>query len=211
MLDIKLIRENPEKINELLKRRNPDLSIDKVLEIDSERRKIQCEADELRQKRKTMSNEIGIKKKSGENTDIMQAEVKKMGEDIKALEEKQAELDDAQKQLLLTIPNMPFEDVPTGNDDSENPVVKTWGEPTKANFELKPHWDLAEDLGIVDFASSNIDTIGTMLKEGQSVIKESPHVLIFPVVLIAILMICFNLFGNGLRDAFNTTLRGSEE
>ena len=66
-------------------------------------------------------------------------------------------------------------------------------------------------LGIVDFASSNIDTIGTMLKEGQSVIKESPHVLIFPVVLIAILMICFNLFGNGLRDAFNTTLRGSEE
>ena len=66
-------------------------------------------------------------------------------------------------------------------------------------------------LGIVDFASSGIDTIGTLLKEGQSVIKASPHVLIFPVILIAILMICFNLFGNGLRDAFNTTLRGSED
>ena len=66
-------------------------------------------------------------------------------------------------------------------------------------------------LGIVDFASSGIDTIGSMLKEGQSVIKSSPHVLIFPVMLIAILMICFNLFGNGLRDAFNTTLRGSED
>ena len=66
-------------------------------------------------------------------------------------------------------------------------------------------------LGIVDFASSGIDTIGTLLKEGQSVIKSSPHVLIFPVMLIAILMICFNLFGNGLRDAFNTTLRGSED
>ena len=66
-------------------------------------------------------------------------------------------------------------------------------------------------LGIVDFASSGIDTVGTLLKEGQSVIKSSPHVLIFPVILIAILMICFNLFGNGLRDAFNTTLRGSED
>ena len=66
-------------------------------------------------------------------------------------------------------------------------------------------------LGIVDFASSGIDTIGTLLKEGQSVIKSSPHVLISPVILIAILMICFNLFGNGLRDAFNTTLRGSED
>ena len=66
-------------------------------------------------------------------------------------------------------------------------------------------------LGIVDFASSGIDTIGTLLKEGQSVIKSSPHVLIAPVILIAVLMICFNLFGNGLRDAFNTTLRGSED
>ena len=66
-------------------------------------------------------------------------------------------------------------------------------------------------LGIVDFASSGIDTIGTLLKEGQSVIKSSPHVLIAPVTLIAVLMICFNLFGNGLRDAFNTTLRGSED
>ena len=66
-------------------------------------------------------------------------------------------------------------------------------------------------LGIVNFDSSGIDTIGTLLKEGQSVIKSTPHVLIAPVILIAILMICFNLFGNGLRDAFNTTLRGSED
>ncbi|MCR5185178.1 MAG: ABC transporter permease [Bacilli bacterium] len=66
-------------------------------------------------------------------------------------------------------------------------------------------------LGIVDFTSSGIDTIGVLLKEGQSVIKSSPHVLISPVIFIAILMICFNLFGNGLRDAFNTTLRGSED
>lgn len=66
-------------------------------------------------------------------------------------------------------------------------------------------------LGIVNFDNTGIDTIGTLLKEGQSAIKSNPHVLIFPVIFIAILMICFNLFGNGLRDAFNTTLRGSEE
>ena len=129
MLDIKIIRENPEKVNELLKRRNKDLSIDKVIEIDAERRKIQFEADELRQKRKTMSNEIGAMKKAGQNTDDIQAEVKKMGDEIKALEEKQTELDSAQKELLLTIPNTPAEDVPTGEDDSNNPVLKVWGEP----------------------------------------------------------------------------------
>ena len=75
MLDIKLIRENPEKINELLKRRNPELSIDKIIEIDAERRKIQAQADELRAKRKTESQKIGMMKKNGENTDAIQEDV----------------------------------------------------------------------------------------------------------------------------------------
>ena len=79
MLDIKLIRENPEKINELLKRRNPELSIDEVIKIDEERRKIQTAADELRAKRKKDSQMIGELKKKGENTDAVQAEVKKIG------------------------------------------------------------------------------------------------------------------------------------
>ena len=88
MLDIKMIRENPEKVNELLKRRNPELSVDKVLEIDVERRKIQTQADELRAKRKNDSQKIGMMKKNGENTDAVQEEVRKLGDDIKALEEK---------------------------------------------------------------------------------------------------------------------------
>ena len=89
MLDIKLIRENPEKINELLKRRNPDLSIDKVIDIDAERRKIQTQADELRAKRKNESQKIGMMKKNGENTDALQEEIRALGDEIKALEEKQ--------------------------------------------------------------------------------------------------------------------------
>ena len=151
MLDIKLIRENPEKINELLKRRNPDLSIDKVIEIDAERRKIQTQADELRAKRKNESQKIGMMKKNGENTDALQEEIRALGDEIKALEEKQVELDNAQRDLLLHIPNIPDETTPIGQSEDDNPTIKTWGEPTKFGFEPLAHWDLCEKHNIVDF------------------------------------------------------------
>ena len=101
MLDIKLIRENPEKINELLKRRNPDLSIDTIIAIDADRRKVQAQADELRAKRKSESQKIGMMKKNGENTDAIQEEVRKLGDEIKELEEKQVDLDNIQRDMLL--------------------------------------------------------------------------------------------------------------
>ena len=91
MLDIKLIRENPDKINELLKRRNPELSIDEVIEIDVERRKIQTQADELRAKRKSESQKIGELKKQGQDTTKVQEEVREIGDKIKVLEEKETE------------------------------------------------------------------------------------------------------------------------
>ena len=151
MLDIKLIRENPEKINELLKRRNPELSIDKVLEIDVERRKIQTQADELRAKRKNDSQKIGMMKKNGENTDAIQEEVRKLGDDIKALEDKQTELDEKQRDILLHTPNIPDETTPIGLSEDDNVVVSTWGEPTKFTFTPKAHWDLCEEKNLVDF------------------------------------------------------------
>ena len=151
MLDIKLIRENPEKINELLKRRNPNLSIDEVIEIDQKRRNVQTKADELRNMRKVESQKIGEMKKNGQNTDAVQEEVKKIGTAIKELEEFEAELDEKQRMLLLSIPNTPDETTPIGSDDSENVVIKTVGEPTKANFELKPHWDLCLEKDMLDF------------------------------------------------------------
>ena len=151
MLDIKIIREEPEKVNELLKRRNPELSIDKVLEIDIERRKAQTAADELKSKRKTESQKIGELKKKGENTDKIQEEVRKMGDEIKALEDKQIEFDTKQRDLLLSIPNTPAEDTPIGTSEDDNVVVHTWGEPTKFDFEFKPHWDIASEKGLVDF------------------------------------------------------------
>ncbi len=151
MLDIKLIRENPERINELLKRRNPDLSIDEVIEIDVQRRKVQAQADELRAKRKKDSQMIGELKKKGENTDAVQAEVKLLGDEIKALEEEESKLDEQQKSLLLHTPNIPDETTPVGKSEDDNVVVSTWGEPTKFDFEPKAHWDLCEEKNLVDF------------------------------------------------------------
>ena len=151
MLDIKLIRENPEKINELLKRRNPDLSVDSVIKIDEDRRKIQFELDNLRATRKTESNKIGALKKDGIDTTELQTQIRKMGDDIKALEEKLTELDVAQKEALLFIPNTPDETTPIGADDSYNVEIKKWGEPTKFDFDAKAHWDLCPELNMLDF------------------------------------------------------------
>lgn len=151
MLDIKIIRENPEKINELLKRRNPELSIDSVLEIDAKRRKIQTQADDLRAKRKNISQEIGNLKKQGQNTDKIQAEVKEMGDEIKTLEDEQLKLDEEQKNLLLSIPNAPDETTPIGTSELDNIEIKKFGTPRTANFELKAHWDICTDRNLVDF------------------------------------------------------------
>ncbi len=151
MLDIRLIRENPDKVNELLKRRNPELSIDSILEIDVQRRKVQAQADELRAKRKNMSQQIGIMKKNGENTDAVQEEVKKTGDEIKLLEEKEQELDLQQRNLLLATPNIPDETTPIGRSDAENVEIKRWGEPSHPSFEQKAHWDICTSKDIVDF------------------------------------------------------------
>lgn len=151
MLDIKLIRENPDKINELLKRRNPELSIDEVIKIDEERRKIQTKADELRAKRKSESQKIGLMKKNGENTDAIQEEVRLLGDEIKELEDKQTELDNAQRDILLHTPNIPDETTPIGLSEDDNVEVYKWGEPTKFDFEPKAHWDICEEKNLVDF------------------------------------------------------------
>ena len=151
MLDIRMIRENPDKVNELLKRRNPELSIDGILDIDAKRRKVQAQADELRAKRKNMSQQIGMMKKEGKNTDEIQSEVKSMGDEISQLEIQEQELDAQQRKLLLSTPNIPDETTPIGSSDAENVEIKRWGEPQKTSFEQKAHWDICTEKNIVDF------------------------------------------------------------
>ncbi len=151
MLDIKLIRENPEKINELLKRRSPDLSIDEIIEVDKQRRELQVKADNLRAERKTSSQDIGKLKKEGKDTEALQEEVRRMGEEIKALEEQENELNEKQRDLLLNIPNTPDETTPVGADESANVIIKTVGDIPQKAFETKPHWDIGPELGLLDF------------------------------------------------------------
>lgn len=151
MLDIKLIRENPDRVNELLKRRNGELSVDEVIELDSNRRKIQTTIDELRNKRKNDSQKIGLMKKNGEDTTTLQESVKNLGEEIKELEEEEIVLNDRITSLLLTTPNLPQEGVPIGEDDTKNVVIGSWGEIRKFDFDPKPHWDIATQNDIIDF------------------------------------------------------------
>lgn len=151
MLDIKLIRENPEKVNELLKRRNESLSIDEVLKIDSERREIQTKADNLRAERKNLSKDIGMLIKEGKDASELQGKVKKIGDEIASFEEKERELTEKQRLTLLNIPNIPQESSPFGKSDEDNVVVRTSGNPENKSFEVKAHWDIATDLDILDF------------------------------------------------------------
>jgi len=151
MLDIKIIRENPEKVNELLKRRNTELSIDEVIEIDKQRREVQGKADGLRAERKNISQQVGILKKEGKDTSEIQENVRKLGEEIKELEEKELEFNEKQKSLLLNIPNTPDETTPVGHDDSANSVIKTVGEIPQKSFEAKAHWDIGTELDLLDF------------------------------------------------------------
>ncbi len=151
MLDIKQIRENPDRINELLKRRNPDLSVDEIINVDKQRRELQVKADNLRAQRKNSSQDIGKLKKEGKNTDELQEKVRQTGDEIKELEEKENELNEKQKNFLLNIPNTPDETTPIGPDETANIIIKTVGEVPQKSFPVKPHWDIGVEKGLLDF------------------------------------------------------------
>lgn len=151
MLDIKVIRENPNRVNELLKRRNPELTIDEIIKIDEKRRTIKHKIDELRKERNEISDKIGLMRKEGKDTSEIQAQTRQLGDTIKDLEQEETKLNDQQKEILLGIPNLPFEEVPIGQDETGNKEVKVFGDKRIFNFEPKNHWDVGVDLDILDF------------------------------------------------------------
>ena len=152
MLDIKIIRENPDKVKAALKTRNADYDsyIDEILEIDEKRRKLSTETDALKAEQNKVSKQIPIMKKKGENTDAVMAEMKEISEKIKNDNAVISELETKQRDTLLRIPNIPSETTPIGKDDSENVELRKWGEPSKFDFEPLAHWDIGKNLGILD-------------------------------------------------------------
>ena len=150
MLDIKFVRENLEAVKEMLKKRNNSLSLDGFTDLEKTRREILAEVETLKAKRNTVSKQIGAMKKAGENADAIVAEMQQVGEEISKLDNELREVEDELRDIMLSIPNMPKDDVPYGVDDTDNPEVRKFMEPTKFDFEPKAHWDLGEALDIID-------------------------------------------------------------
>lgn len=150
MLDIRLIREQPDFVKDGLAKVGADAAVvDTLLAQDEERRRLETQAGELRNQRNVGSKKIGATKDPAEREHMM-AEMRQVGDRISALELQLAEVNARQQELMLTIPNLPHPAVPVGKDESENVVVRTVGEPRKFDFEPKPHWEIGVNLGILD-------------------------------------------------------------
>ena len=152
MLDIKKIRENFEEIKSAVESRGKgDYQIGRTLEYDEERRKLLAEMESLRAEQKRESRRIPQMKKAGEDTTELMADMKKLSDRIGELDEKVKEVQEAQKNLLLGIPNTPSPLTPVGKDETENVEIRRVMEPRTFDFEPKAHWDIGTDLDILDF------------------------------------------------------------
>ncbi len=142
MLDLKFVRENIEVVRQSLANRNDKAPLDQFLELDVQRRQKIGELEALRHTRK----EAGKERKP-----VSPEEGRALRNQIKDLEDEVKNLDNKLTELLLQIPNIPDSSVPVGKDENDNVMVRTWGEPRKFDFQPKPHWELGESLGIIDF------------------------------------------------------------
>ncbi len=152
MLDIKLLRENPEKVKQAMKTRNKDMDalVDEILQIDKRVRELTQKADALKAEQNAASKQIPqIKKNGGDVSEIM-ARMNAIKEEIKALHSEKSELAAKHKTLMYEFPNVPSESTPIGKDDSENVEIRRHGEPRVFDFEAKAHWEIGSDLGILD-------------------------------------------------------------
>ena len=152
MLDIKRIRDEGEHVQSQLNRRGPGTAkdLDRLIEIDAQRRNAQNQSQNLKNKKKTLSAEVGKLKKQGQNADTLMAEVKHINEQIKEWDDKADELEEEVRTTLLNVPNVPDESVPDGADESQNEEVRQWGEKPSFDFEPKNHLELGEALGLLD-------------------------------------------------------------
>jgi len=151
MLDLKFIRQNPELVKEAVKNKNEKADIDRLLQLDEERRQIIQEVEELRRLKNEVSAQINQLKKQKQDASDKIAEMRKVADRTKALDEKLRSVQQAIQDILIWVPNIPHESVPIGPDESFNQEVKRWGEIETLDFRPKTHWELAEALHLIDF------------------------------------------------------------
>ncbi len=152
MLDIKLLREDPERVREGIRRKGEDPSnVDAALDLDARRRHLLQQGEALKSRKNTVSQQVAAMKAKKEDATAVIAEMRGVADEIKALEEELRPVEDALRGLMLLIPNLPDPSVPDGRSAADNVTVSVWGEPPVIDFQPKPHWDLVRSLGIVDF------------------------------------------------------------
>ncbi len=151
MIDIKILRNEPEKLIEALKRRKETrVDVDALLALDKKRREIVFEVEQMKSKQNTISKQIPVMKKEGKDTAEIFAEMKVLSDDIKKMDEEVRNIDAEIETIMYTIPNIANPTVPDGDTDEDNIEVRRFMEPTKFDFEPKAHWDLGENLNILD-------------------------------------------------------------
>ena len=148
MLSLQLIRENPDLVRDALEKRHDSAPIEEILSLDKQRRNLLAEVEALRARRNEVSKEIG---KTGEKPPQLIEEMRHIGDQIKTLDEQVKSTEEQLNDLLLRVPNIPHPSVPEGKDESENRIVRSWGEAREFDFKPRPHWELGEKLGIIDF------------------------------------------------------------
>ncbi|WP_297077171.1 serine--tRNA ligase [uncultured Enterococcus sp.] len=152
MLDIKMIRQNVEQVKEKLANRGVDeAKIDEFVALDEKRRSLLVQVEEQKKLRNEVSSEIAQLKREKQAADDKIAQMKQVGQDIKALDEEITSLDEQLKEIATTLPNIPHDSVPVGLGEEDNVEVRRWSTPQQFEFTPKPHWEIAEALGILDF------------------------------------------------------------
>jgi seryl-tRNA synthetase len=151
MLDLKYLRSNLEEVKEALRKRGSDLDLSTFDRLDEERRSLLKALEDLRHQRNRASEEIARRKRDGEDAADIIADMKRVSAEIKAQEGALTGIQEGLESLLYEIPNVPHASVPVGRDEEDNTLVRSWGEIREPDFEVLPHWEIGERLGILDF------------------------------------------------------------
>ncbi len=157
MLDLKFVKENFDDVLEKLKHRGEDLSgLDQFMALDTRRRELITEVEQLKSKRYEASNQIASLKREKKDANETIAEMKIVSDQIKVLDQELTQIETQLTEVMMGLPNIPHESVPIGASEDDNVVIREWGElPTYHSYEPKPHWEIAEELDILDFETAS--------------------------------------------------------
>ncbi len=151
MLDLRFLRENVSFVREKMAQRGVEVDLEGILRLDKERRELIQQVEAMRNRRNQFSDEISRRKRQGEDAQELIAEMRALSQRLKEMEAQLREKEEELRKLLLTVPNIPHSSVPVGEDSEDNVEVRKWGEPPSFPFTPRPHWEVGEELGILDF------------------------------------------------------------